>query len=258
MEFIAKARISFTAAPICMMIMASALAHAGELRVSPAKLEFGVDVKSGELSLVNEGSRRFLLSVTASEWGQNIEGRDIYAETSDIVFYPKNIILESGGQQVIRVGTKGSSSSRERAYHLIIEETSQSNDRVLQEDEKRGKAIGLRSVIPIFVKPRREQSGWEIEKIGLSGGAVSVAVHNTGNAHVIVTSVSLRGISPDGRELFNREIAGWYLLSGASRYYQTDIPRDVCHGLARLDIEVKSDKSSLKEGMEVRKEMCAL
>lgn len=241
-----------------LMITASAFAQAGELRVLPPALEFGVDTKSGELSLVNEGARRLLLRVTAYEWGQDVEGRDIHTDTSDVVFYPKNIVLDAGGRQVIRAGAKGASSSREKAYHLIVEEIAQPGDRGLQENEKRAAAMGLRSAIPIFVKPRREQVSWEIKEIDLSGGALSVAVHNTGNVYITVTSVSLRGTSQEGKELFSRDIAGWYLLSDASRYYQTDIPGDICRGLARLDIEVKTDASSLKGGMEVRKQMCVL
>ncbi len=248
-----------TAASIVMlMVMAAAFAHAGELRVSPSKLEFEADAKSGVISLANEGPSRFLLSVTASEWGQNVEGRDIYTETSDIIFYPKTMVLEAGGQKIIRVGIKGPPSPREKTYRFLIEEISRPNNIVGKEDEKSGKVIGFRSAVLMFVKPRVEQFSGAIEKIGLKDGVASVGVHNAGNTHVTVTSVSLRGTSPDGRELFNREFAGWYLLSGASRTYRTDISRDVCRGLARLDIEVSSDKYSLKGGMEVRKEMCAL
>lgn len=240
------------------MLMVFAVAQAGALRVSPSKLEFSADAKSGVVSLLNEGPERVRLLVTASEWNQNAEGKDIYSKTSDIVFYPKNIILDTGGQQVIRVGTRGPSSAREKAYRLMIEEIGQPNDQVLKDEEKRGNAIVFKSTIVIFVKPRVEQISGVIEKIGLSNGVAFVKIVNTGNAHVIVTSVSMLGTASDGKKLFNREFAGWYLLSGATRAYRSDIPRNICRGLVRLDSEVTSDKYTLQKSMEVQKEMCSL
>jgi fimbrial chaperone protein len=259
MEIMSQALIFRTAAMVfILMLMVSAVAQAGALRVSPSSLEFGVNAKSGVLSLLNEGSTRLLLQVTASEWSQNSEGKDMFSETSDIVFYPKTIILEADGQQVIRVGTKGSPSSREKSYRLMIEEVSRSNDGALTEDKKKGRALGTRSTILLFVKPLAEQYSGEIKSIDLSGGAATITVMNTGNAHVTVTSVSMSGTASDGKELFTREFAGWHLLSGASSSYRADIPSDICRGLERLDIEVTSNKYSLKEGMKVRKDMCAL
>ena len=259
MKSFSQALIRQTGTFVCMLlVIAPALANEGALRVSPSRLEFSTDAKSGMVSLLNEGPERFRLLVTASEWNQNAEGRDIYTKTSDIVFYPKNIILEAGGQQVIRVGTRGPSSAREKAYRLIIEETGQPNDPILKKDENSLRKIGVRSSILIFVKPRIEQFSGEISNMKLSKGVASVAILNSGSAHVTVTSVSLRGTAADGKELLNREFAGWYLLSGASGTYQTDIPRDICKGLARLDSEVTSDKYTLKKSLEVRKEMCSL
>jgi fimbrial chaperone protein len=256
MEFISKVIIRQTMVLISVLML-SAFASASELHVSPSKLEFMADTKSNVLSVLNDGARRFLLRVSATEWSQNVEEKNIYAETSDIIFYPKNIILEGGGQQVIRVGTKVSPLSREKTYCLIIEEIPQSNDHTLTKNEPGGKMIGFRSAIPIFIKPRKEQFSWEIKKITLAGGRVAVAVHNDGNVHITVTSVSLRGISPDGTEPFVRDIAGWHLLSGASGSYQTEIPTDVCRRLSRLDVEVKSVTTSLKSSLKVRKGMCA-
>jgi len=99
MKFISKDVIRRSAAYIIViLVMDSSLATAGVPRVSPSKHEFTTDAKSGELSVLNKGSKRFLLRVSATAWSQNVEGKDIYTETSDIVFYPKNINLEEGGQ----------------------------------------------------------------------------------------------------------------------------------------------------------------
>jgi fimbrial chaperone protein len=247
-----------TALVFMLMIMASAVAHAGALRVSPSRLEFSANAKSGVLSLLNEGTDRLVLHVTASEWGQNDEGRDMFTETSDIVFYPKDISLKAGGQQVIRIGIKGAPSLREKSYRLMIEEIARPSAGALMKEKKKEKALGTRSAILLFVKPRAEQFSGEIKKLDLSDGVASVEILNSGNAHVTITSVSMHGIDSDGKELLNREFAGWHLLSGASSSYRADIPRHVCRGLARLDIEVATNRYALKESIKVRKEMCAL
>jgi hypothetical protein len=59
-----------------------------------------------------------------------------------------------------------------------------------------------------------------------------------------------------GEEVFTKELSGWYLLSGVSKLYTTSIPQEVCKGLSKLDVEVKTDRFNLNGKLDVDQAMC--
>lgn len=230
-------------------------AAAGEFRVMPISLEFEKEVKSGVITVANEGKDKLTLQISLSEWTQDVEGKDVYAESADLVFYPRIMTLEPKSQQIIRVGTKGTRSAAEKTYRLFIEEIPEPKRNENPEGAK--VSVAIRFAPPLFVKPLAEAANGIIEKIDLSRGALIVKVKNTGNVHVTITAVAVRGLSSDGKEVFSREIAGWYLLHGASRAYTTGITADVCRKLSNLAIDVKTDQFTLNGSLAVQKEMCS-
>ncbi len=246
-------RITLGGTICCAVIFSAAgTAFPGEFRVAPIKLEFDKGAKSGVITVINEGRERMNLQVAVSEWTQDAEGKDAYTETSDIVFYPKIMTIEAGDQHIIRAGVKGPLPLREKTYRLFIEEIPEP-----KKAEGAKVTIAIRFAPPIFVKPPAETGSGSIEKIDLSNGRLTAVVKNTGNVHVTVTSVTMRGAASDGREVFSREIAGWYLLNGVSRTYATEIPPDVCRTMSRIEIDVKTDKFNLNGKLNVHKEMCS-
>jgi fimbrial chaperone protein len=247
-----KARSIITVS-ICLAVLCGARpSFSGEFRVTPIRLEFNKYAKSGVFNVINEGRSGITLQVTASEWTQDQAGKDVYTETSDIVFFPKIVSLEAGEQRVIRAGMKGAQPAREKTYRLFIEEIPEP-----KKAEGARISIAIRFAPPIFVKPASETVSGSVEAFGLSQGTLTAVVRNTGNVHVTVTSVTLRGVSAAGEEAFSKEIAGWYLLSGASRPYTADIPRDACRKLSTVAVEVKTDTFTLNRKLNVHQEMCS-
>src|SRR3989304_460901 len=82
------------------------VARAGEWRVTPIRLVFDRGEKSGVVTVSNEGDEKIELQMSASEWTQDAEGKDRYAETNDLVFFPKIMTIESKQERILRGGGK--------------------------------------------------------------------------------------------------------------------------------------------------------
>ncbi|KRT73180.1 MAG: P pilus assembly protein, chaperone PapD, fimbrial chaperone protein [Deltaproteobacteria bacterium CSP1-8] len=227
------------------------IARAGEWRVTPIRLVFDRGAKSGVVTVSNEGDEKIELQMSASVWTQDAEGKDRYAETNDLVFFPKIMTIESKQERILRAGIRIPATKREKTYRLFIEEIP---------GPRKGKganvSLAIRFGLPIFVKPLKGESKGEIDSIGMTKGVIGVSVRNTGNEHFVIHSVIVTGENAGGEPVFSRELSGWYLLAEASRRYSTEVPREVCPDLARITLNVKTDLFSLSGEMVPEKSMC--
>lgn len=233
------------------LFLSPAITFSGEFRVTPIRLDLGREAKSGIITVINEGSEKLHVQMKAFEWMQDAEGKDQYTETADIIFFPKMMILEKNEQRIIRAGIKIPAVAREKTYRLFIEEIPEP-----KKAEGTGVAIAIRFGVPIFVKPLKEETKGEIEKIELSKGIFNTIVKNKGNLHFIINSINLKGKNITGMEIFSKELSGWYLLSDASKLYTTQIPPEICKDITKLDIQVKTDRFILDGKLNVDKAMC--
>ena len=191
-------------------------------------MRFTANAKSGVITVINEGTAKMSLQISASEWTQDGKGKDVYTETADIVFYPKIMALEKGEQRVIRAGVKGPQPLREKTYRLFIEEIP---ERKKADEGKSQVSIVIRFAPPIFVRPLVESRSGSLEKVELAKGKLTVVVKNTGNVHATITAVTVQAKASDGREVFAKDISGWYLLNGVSRPYEAAIPGRLSGGV---------------------------
>jgi fimbrial chaperone protein len=234
------------------VLLFPAAAFPGDWRVSPIRLDFGRDAKTGVVTVTNERPERLEVRLQAMEWTQDDEGKDRYAETGEIVFFPRFMIFSKDESRVVRAGIRIPAAAREKTYRLFIEEIPGP-----PKAEGTNIAVAIRFGVPIFVKPLKEEPKGELGPIGMSKGTASVLVKNTGNVHVVIDTVRIKGMNAKGDEIFSRDLAGWYLLAGASRPYATELPPEVCPNVARLAMEVKADKYTLTGNVDADKTMCA-
>jgi fimbrial chaperone protein len=228
-------------------------AAAGEFAVSPITMELGPGVKSGAFTVTNTGGDKISFQVSASEWTQDAEGKDLYAETRDLVFFPKILTVEKGEQRVIRVGFRFPAGAAEKTYRLFIEE--------MPSPQNRGAggarvSFVIRFAPPVFVAPAERKTAGAIDAIRLHGGKISAVVRNRGNVHFRVNSFLLRGRSADGAEIFSREIDGGYVLQGAARKIEVPFPQENCANLSVIEIEAKAANLNLNGKLDVQQGMC--
>lgn len=227
------------------------IAHAGEFRVTPIRLDFDRGAKSGVITVINEGEEDLHVQMRAFEWNQDAEGKDHYVETNDIIFFPRIMTVEKKEKRLLRAGIRIPATARERTYRLFIEEIPGP-----KKAEAVNVAIAIRFGVPIFVKPFKEDAKGEIENIGLSKGLVNVRVKNTGNLHFTISSVEIKGRNSKGEEIFSKQLNGWYLLNNVSRNYSTPVREESCKDISSIETVVETNRFVITRNLDVVQEMC--
>lgn len=234
-----------------LLLLAPLDARGGEWRVSPIRLELGQDAKSGVITVYNEADELLQVQMKAYEWTQDGEGKDRYAETGDLIFFPRIMVFGKKENRILRVGIKMPAAKKEKSYRLFIEEIPgpRKTDGV-------NIAVAIRFGVPVFVKPPKEEIRGEIGKLAMTEGVLSIPVRNAGNAHFVIRSIVVAGENGKGEKVFSRDIGGWYLLEGALRVHATEVPKDVCGGLARITAIVSAETFSLAGELSPDNTMC--
>lgn len=211
-------------------------------------------MRSGVITVKNEGQDKLSFQLDAKEWTQDGAGTDQYADTRDLIFFPKILTVESGQEGLIRVGAKNPVVPSEKTYRLFIEE--------LPGPAKESGAVGAQVTVlirfgePVFVAPLKAQDGLEVESLALTKGTLTFLVRNTGNRHQVVQGIQLKGTDAAGGEVYALTLADRYLLAGTVKPYTAVIAADKCSKLVGLEVEIKSDKASATRKLDVTRAMC--
>lgn len=224
-------------------------ADAAEFSVSPIRVELPRGARSAAVSVANEDERPLRMQLRLMEWTQDGEGKDLYRESDELIYYPRLMSVPPRDKRLVRIGVKAPAGAAERTYRLYIDELPGVADGELRPAVS-GVSFTIRFALPVFVPPLEPSLRGAIESITLRDGKLNVAVRNPGNLSFRIASVAARG------EAFAAEAGGWYLLAGATRVHTLDIPAEACRRLRRLDVTVKADKLSLEGGLDVDAGMC--
>lgn len=225
-------------------------AAGGQFGVSPIRIDLDRNAKSGAITVSNDADAESLrVQLRLFEWMQDVDGKDEYRESEDLLFFPRLMAIGKGEQKLVRIGLRAPATSMEKTYRLFIEELpappppgGQGAARV---------AIAVRFGVPVFVKAMKDEIRGEIEKLEVAKGVLRVGVRNSGNTHFTIQSVS--ATSGDS---FAKDAPGWYLLAGAARWHEIAIPSETCSKLKQIDVMVKTDKLELKRAVDVTPSMC--
>lgn len=233
------------------LTLAPRLAAAGEFSVSPIRLELGGNARSGAIVVRNDDSRELSFQIRGKAWSQDGQAADVYVDATDLIYFPKLLVIAPGSEAVIRIGLRQPLVQREQTYRLFIEELpvgeapAGSRVRVL-----------MRFGVPVFVVPVKPQNQLDVEEVSISAGVARVTLANAGNQHQIVDSIDLTGADRQGTPAFTLRLADRYLLAGTRKTYKAAVPRDQCLRLATLVVEAKTDKAAAKRQADVDGSMC--
>jgi fimbrial chaperone protein len=222
-----------------------------EFSVSPIRIEFDRATRTSSLTVRNDGTEKLQAQVTLSAWTQDETGKDVYADSKDLVFFPRILTVEPGGEALVRVGVRSLPPAVERTYRLYVEE--------IPAPRKDGGAtvnLRVRFGVGVFVKPPVETVRGEVVGLAIEKGVIRVPVRNTGTVSFRTEKVVVRGTRKDAGPLLE-EIAGWYVLAGATRTFSLVLSPDECRGLTRLDVEAKGETLDFKSGLDVGDAACA-
>ncbi|MGP8153690.1 MAG: molecular chaperone [Smithella sp.] len=245
----------------CLLFIAvsASRSFAADFQVQPTTMDLSGSVKSGVFSVINNGNEKIDFQVSVQEWNQDGKGKDVYTDTKDIVFFPKVMSIEANSQRAIRIGLKAPRGTKEKTYRLFVAEIptpKKTSDVKVEGKIPAGITIAFRFSMPIFVKPARPQESYAVDSLEMSKGAVKAIVKNTGNVHVKLNAVKFSGKAADGKELYSKEVAGWYVLQGLSFPYEAAVPKEVCGKLATIEVSAQTDEGKKDGKLTVEKRMC--
>ncbi len=237
---------------VYLLLLLPLHAAAGNFKASPIRLYLDSKTKTAVLKVTNDGEEKVTVQLEAVQWQQDENGKDIYQPTKDIIFFPKIGDIEKGEEKIVRVGYEGKKNDAvEKTYRLMVQELPVS---------KPGEVaikMAIRLGIPVFIKPVKEIQGRSIEGMSLSEGAVLVKVKNSGNSHLIISRLRARGLDSEGKEAFVKEAAGWYVLSGRTRAFAVDVPKEECLKAEEIKVEAEIERGLLEGKFAVDKNLCA-
>ena len=224
-------------------------ARASAFRVSPVQVALSAKASSTLLTLSNESSESLRFQVRAYAWNQKPDGEMELAPTDDLVVFPTLITLPAGKDRKVRIGSATSFGASEKSYRVFFEElppvagtgeaTTQAEVRVL-----------TRMGIPIFLRPQKPQSAGAIEGLALEGGHLRFLVRNDGNAHFVLRAVRIKGVGAAGDPVFDRDLEGWYVLSGGTRAYDLAIPAELCSQVTGVMVESETEQDTFTARLE--------
>jgi fimbrial chaperone protein len=227
---------------------------ASSFKITPVSVLLSRRVPTALLTLKNESDRTLRFQASVFGWDQDPQGRMQLTPTRDIVFFPTVLSVEPGEERKVRIGTTAAFGSLEKAYRIFFEE--------LPEIEKaansRGSELQIRTRmgIPIFLQPKELEKGSRVDAIAVRAGILRFSVRNTGNVHVNLRGIRVKGLGPMGDARFERESDGWYVLAGGSRDYEIEIPERQCGAIARYVIEAQVDENAVRENLESSAASC--
>jgi fimbrial chaperone protein len=237
-----------------LAILQPASCFGSAFKVTPVTILLSRKAPTALLTLKNESDRPLRFQASVFVWDQTREGKMQLSATRDVLFFPPVFTVEPGATRKVRVGAAAAFESLEKAYRIFIEE--------LPDLGSNGGAAGAqlqvrtRMGIPIFLQPEGTESGSRIESVASRAGILSFSVRNTGNVHMNLRGVRVRGLDAIGNSLFERESDGWYVLAAGSRDYEVEIPQHRCEQVARFVIEAQVDGGTVLRNLEPSASSC--
>lgn len=236
--------------PALALALACALAampvRAAEIFISPVRADLRAGALNETITVTNRGSTRLRVAVKLMEWTQDAQGKDVYQDTGDIVYFPRQMDIEPDAKRVIRLGAKAAPAGAERAYRLFIEEQPEPGS-----EARAQVSVFFRFGVPVFLTPIQPRPQHEILEPALENGRLSLVLRNTGNQHVRVNRVK---VSDDAG--FHRDIPGWYSLAGTQRTYSLELPREVCRKAKTLSVAVEGEGIRAERKLNVDPARC--
>jgi fimbrial chaperone protein len=238
---------------VVALLLASHAVIASNFTVSPTEVDLSATATSALVTLRNGSKSPLRFEVTVFSWAEDEHGKMALAPSSDVTFFPKLVELAGGASRNIRVGINaGVARDVEQSFRLFIEE-------LPDQSAPAANAVALRTKIgiPVFVQPAKPSRSEAIDGVSVENGKVLVRVRNTGNLHLLVDTISVKGTGGTAAPTFTKEGPGWYVLPGATRIFEVPMTAAECKSTTSVAVEVIGHGKSLKGASQVSPAACA-
>jgi fimbrial chaperone protein len=240
---------------LCGLALGSAgLARAGDFVISPLRVTLSREVKSTQIEVRNDDTRPLRVQMQAMAWSQDAEGKDQYADSDALLFFPKTMEIPPGASRVVRLGPRALPTGAEEAYRMFIAELPGPEDAA-----GTGSAsvrILLRVGVAVFVAPLVPKAGAEFGPLALRHGDVDLSLSNTGNVHIAADRLAIVGLDRAGKSVFEVPLRERYFLAGTTKRLHAQVPRELCAQLESLQAVLVGSGVDLKRRLDVVQADC--
>ena len=243
----------------CFLILGLTLAWprpaaAGAFSVNPTQIFLTASGSTQLVTLRNESTDTLRFQLTAFKWQQAADGTMQLAPTDDVIFFPSLLSLGPKDERKIRVGTTVPFDAVEKTYRLFVQELPPADTAATPPPG--GIRMLTRLGIPVFLRPAKPASQALLHELALRDRVFTFALHNGGNVHFLPEAVLVRGFDASGAQVFEEEIASWYILAATPRTFTFPVPPAHCARVRSLEAEARISKTSVKERLQTPALVC--
>jgi fimbrial chaperone protein len=245
-------RRRFCVPALSLLLLAPLPVMAANVVVTPTEIDLSTSTTSALLTLRNVSKAPLRFEVTLFNWSEDEHGAMTLQPSTDVTFFPKLIELAGGASRNIRLGINaGASRDVERSFRIFVEE-------LPDQSAPNPNAIAIRTKvgIPVFVRPAKPARSAVIDSVSVAGGKVLTRVRNTGNLHINVDTIAVKGTGASSAPTFSKEGPGWYVLPGATRVFEVTMSNAECQSTTAVAVEVFGHNRSLKGSSSVSPAVC--
>jgi fimbrial chaperone protein len=230
-------------------VLACGTTAAADFSVTPTRVELKASALSEAVSVINHAAEPLRVGVRLVEWSQDEKGNDVYKDSSDLVYFPRQMEVDPDSRRIVRLGTKTPAATMERSYRLFIEE----QPAPTPPGARAQISVAFRFGLPVFLPPAVPRVQVEVGEPVLQQGKLSIALKNAGNEHVRVNTMRVTG---EGG--FTKDVQGWYALPGAQRTFSMDLPRDACRAtkVLAVSLELEGGATPIDRKLPVDRASC--
>ena len=205
-----RARVSWAAATLLLVLAAMHMAFAATFTVTPVRIYMKPQDRAVAVTITNESDTPVLLQADLYTWTQKADGTDETVLTEDLVLSPPIIKLAAKGRQVVRLARlKPADQKRQLTYRMILREVPEA----AAAKDKIQVAIALALSMPVFITPAPAKREVSCDAARADGETLNVACANKGSAYAQVREVIVK----QGDQILGRFEGGAYILPGARK-----------------------------------------
>lgn len=228
---------------VLLLLGLSVVASAGEVAISPLRVELDASTRISVVRLTNTGPEAITMQATPMAWSQDAEGADQHETTAALIAFPPMFAMKPGQTQVVRIASQlPAVTDFERAYRLFFTEIPE----LPADDSPTMLRMRLRISIPAFDAPIEDHAPkLNLLRAWFNDARLHMQFRNDGRTHLRARALTVTTAS--GIQTID---LGKYFLPGAihnvvlpleddSDIMSVDVETDVL-GRARFDPRVSA------------------
>lgn len=228
---------------LCMCViglLVPGLAYGANWEINPVRVDLSQKQPSSAITIRNNSPQPTTIQLKVVKWTQ-VDGKDVYASTKELLISPPITTIPANGEQIIRVALrKPAVGMNELTYRINLQEIPAQTKPGFS-----GLQVALRIGVPVFVKPQKgkgvPQGAWVIAQ--MPDASLKVGLQNQSNQHVQISDFAL--FVPGSDQSIVSEFGSSYVLAGQAREWLLHPVSKAAISGGRIQLKANTDAGSV-------------